>query len=385
MKKLITPLLFVFSNISMGMDFSSYSELSTGSTSVPSILTDRYYSNFDGETYELVDNTLNLIYDLNDAVLVDINDEVAVGYTRENDYTLNAKYFLCDIKECNQQALRIYLDGYEYFKGDNSFSSLASQNMFSGHGQLFLATKSQELDDEYLLSIMNDEGETLDSFNEDLYSRNFFGQYTNTLTATTGVTEEKSFKLMSASYGTFTSTYGYHLKLMEWNPDLNKLIEVPVETVTGEDINEVYYKGLAPIGLSNPWLNDSGEKVYTAVFSGMKDKHGSDSILWGDFSISDGSAKFLSALKTTTFYYSFAFGGFSGSYPIFQNENTFTFNGSTLLLNETPADSLSLTSNVFLGSSLKSTIYKMSKSGYFAVKDSLGVVNIYIPSAFSCD
>lgn len=388
MKKiLILFLSYLILPSTYSFDLNSYIEIDTGSDSLPMVLTEKYYTNRLGEVYELTGTQMTLLYTLDQALIVDIEGESAVGYlSYPNYYEEEEKiFFLCEVSNCSDETKRTMLTGYGYFWGDRSFSTEATRNMFSGTGRLVLASKHQLAASEYKISVLDLDGAELDSFYEELFSRTSWGQTSRYLTATTGITKERDFKLLTASYGPLT--YAYDVELHVWNESNGLLEIIPIELPDGRDINLAYHKGLAPIAIGDPELDEFGDKVYKVVFGGMEDKFGGKKVLWGKLKLEEGVAKLNDLLTEATYNFGMTFGGFESSHAYFHDNGLFTLSNvpySTDIMIDFSTGVLSEMSHSRGEVRYDSAIYERSDSGMLAIKETEGTIKLFQKSEDVC-
>lgn len=257
----------------------------------PTIFTDKYYANKGGAVYDISANSLTLMYQMDDAVLVGTHGGKALGY--ETGYAAEGHpYFLCDISDCGDAAKRKYVETDTFFSRWNDFSYERSpMNNFSGYGHVMIPAKNNKTEFGHTIAITNYSGEVLDFFDvESGYASN----QGTVLRATTGITKEPEFKLMSSDHET------YELKLKKWNSDIKRLLDVPLLLSSGEEINSVYPQGLAPALISDPYLNAQGILVHSVailvVYSPASDVYG-NTLIWGELQFSNGIAQFIEPLK----------------------------------------------------------------------------------------
>ena len=102
-----------------GVNLDSYFEIDTGGVAQPTLLSDKYYSDTTGQTYNISNSQFELMYDLDDSMLININGTNVIGYVTDVNHA-GGNYFLCNIENCNVPENRTYIDGTDYFGNEHA-------------------------------------------------------------------------------------------------------------------------------------------------------------------------------------------------------------------------------------------------------------------------
>ncbi len=369
--------LFAISTIGLnahGLDLNNYIEIDTGSSSKPALYSDRYYSNQSGQTYKVISGQLELMYDLEDSVLTHINNEKVMGYMTNTSYT-GGNYFLCNINDCNNIANRTFIDALDYFSHDYT-PNKSSLNMYSGYGNNLSIGRLSD-NDEYTIAVIDGNGQILDSFTTAGWSMALSGTNFTSMVSTTGITQEENFKLLSASYG------DYEVLFKQWNSSSSQFEDLPFLLSDNQNINSVYSNGIAPIAISNPSLNTSGEIVYKVVLGEIDSINAISHLLWGEVTIVNGSARFTSTIKTAPYSMSIHAGYLISGDPIFNSDNSFTFKDQKLDFYKPQESALTNNENSKSGREMYGNIYRSLNSGSVIAREVGGNYILYVGSSLT--
>lgn len=360
-----------------GINLDSYLEMNTGGVAQPTLLSDKYYSNTSGQTYEISNNQFELIYDLADSILININGTNVIGYVTDVNHA-GGNYFLCNIEDCNIPENRTYISGTDYFGNETPYQR-SSLNMFSGYGNNMVVGRDSNSATNFTISITNNNGVVLDSFTTTGSSFTYGGYTSRYLSSTTGITEEVDFKLITASYNDPTVTF------KKWNTETEQLDNLPFLLSDGQDINGAYPTGIAPISISNPYVNENGVTTYKVVLATLASATSTNKLIWGDVKVEDSIASFESVVNTSNLdpNLSILFGSLVSSNPVFHSNNTFTFRD--MILDFSKSQELALTENVVEKENreMYANIYKASLSGNVIARELNGNYILYLGSQFT--
>ena len=361
-----------------GLDLNNYLEVDTGNTSAPTLLTDKYYSNMLGETYQIINGELDILYDLDDSVLTHINNSIAMGYILDTNYS-GGNYFRCEIEKCNVISERSFINATDYFLYDNA-SYRSNLNYNSGFDNSLVIGRNSSSSENFSVSVLDSDEQTLDSF----IVKGNTSPYINTyqyLVSTTGITQEENFKLLSSSHGE------YSVSFKQWNSDSQVLEDLSFQLNNGVDINTAYPNGLAPIAISNPVLDINGLITYKVVLAQVIDKNNDlssiSNLLWGEVTVSDGVAKFSSEIKSSSYSLGISYGALVSGAPIFNNNNSFTFNDQRIDFDAEQEFALSKNELIKDGKTMYGNIYKKSASGNIIAREISGNYFLYIGSSLN--
>jgi len=352
-------------------------EVDTNSTYPITALSDEYYSNSIGHTYKIDGTSTELLYDLHDSTLLDIEGEKAIGYLTDVNHA-GSNYFICKISDCNDASSRKFISNIDYLATEQSPLS-RSINMFSGYGNALVIGKTSATSDYYLASVIDDNGGVLATTSIRGSRFSFTGDELSTLTATTGITKEENFKFMTASHGT------YDLLLREWDKSSGTLKNINIFLNDGVSINTKYSQyGVAPVSISNPFINASGETMYRAVLAIMSSATLSNSFVWGDFKIENGVARFTDILKSVgAAEFNFVeWGNLITNNPVFISENEFSYGPSFIDFNESNPVFESL---VFSKEerTFQARVFKVTDSGAILLRENSSNYKIFKPNTIS--
>lgn len=343
------------------LDISGYAKDNTLSVGVPTVLNEGYFSNDSGQVFKRDGSGYSQIYTMGGAALSATNGEYALGYITNTNH-VGSNIFLCNIGECDNLESRKFIEGHDYYERDSLPYLIGANGVFSSGGNAVVLSRASD-SDEYKLSSIDMTGNVLDSFL--IKSKITYGNFGyNYVVGTTGITEEEDFKLLTVDHGE------YRVKMKMWNSSSLEFEELNVVLSDGQDINSLYPSGIAPLAISNPIVSEQGDKIYTLVLAelaGDSTHKTLKTIMWGDITVDQNEAKFLSQLETatpeSTVYLD------NRLTPTFHSNNKLTFYNHTLDFSQKGEKALALSDH---GSLIEERVYITSSTGEVALKGKYG-------------
>jgi hypothetical protein len=298
------------------LDLNNYTERLPGDGLVPVIHKNGYFSTDSGKLYLDRGNRFDLVYDLGNERLLDTDGTFALGYTASE----NGKFFVCHITECNDK--RNYLAGHTSRTIGHTLQK--NTTVFSGHGEALVMSRSGN-NKYYRASIINvSSGSELDYFNirPHIVESVINDEIYYFVASTTGITQEKNFKFLTADDGVFD------VEMKVWDDELEQLNTLNIYTSNEDELNSVYPNGVVPIAISNPRIigNDS---VYKIVLGILNDNDSAgvyfNEVIVGDIKVELGRAKFLGNPVSYVSEEAIFGSSLTTSYPLFHKSGYFTF------------------------------------------------------------
>lgn len=345
-------------SFALDLVLNGYERIDAGS-SVPLLITDRFYSNRDGVVFEIKEGELVQLYDLNDSLIISINGNEALGYMK-NINSEKGLYYRCNVSECSIENERQYFSEPDYFLYNQTPALRSWQNMISGHGESIVVSKSSQNSEVFTFNIIGESGLILDSFDTEGVLVNSLNLPIRYPVATTGITSEKEFKLLTSSHGS------YSMIMKVWDDTNKRLVDRVIYDKNGNDLNASYPTGLAPIAISEPFYGASDTKYKIAFASLVSLDSATVSQVFVSTVIVDSEGARLQDVPTPA--------GAPTSYNIHGNLTT---TPTFFLL---PGMNLATQSGVSIhseGVKLDPSIYGYSNGGNLIVKENLGNYYIY--------
>lgn len=341
------------------LDLNGYAEYENTNIGTPLVFKDGYYANSQGEVYKDLGSKLDLLYDLPDGSLIDLDGDIAIGYVSVADHQ-GGHFYFCSVENCMDESSRTYIESHDYMV----FDSLPSQNLSSGFGEYVIKSRLEGTTD-YTVSVVNSDGEILDGFIVKPRSNTYYIT-SHVLTATTGITKERNFKLLTASHGEYLA------KMKLWNSVNKNFEDLAIQTSNGSDINSVYQNGIAPIAIDGPNVDSFGNNSYRVVLASLSSKTDDNptinSIVWGDVKVENGNAEFLEEVNEISMPSTYLTSSLPSARPYFHTNDTFTFLAKTL---DFTSNTIENTVNERTDREFNAWIYMVSPKGKVVVYDAV--------------
>lgn len=344
------------------IDLDRYEIIDIPSKTFPSILSDKYYSDMDGETGEFINGRYHSLYTLSDSILMNIEGELAIGYYKGYPISESREYYICDIRNCNNEDSRIPVPEIGWYGAGGSPLVRTTIGMFSGYGNIMIPGRKSTDDESFTSVIINTSGDILNTLETPAGLSGSAGT-TKYFMGTTRVTNEENFVFLSASNNEFIISY------QQFDKEKNRLDTFSL--VTNQDIalDIEYPNGLLPVSISDPRL-EGGKKYYKVVLAKLDMDLNIEALIWGDVNLNNGKVKFKEELKSgsLTTPHTPQSGAAVTYMPIFHEDNTFTWWNYKLDFNKDNFGGV-LDTNYIVSpeGEYMNTIYKKTSSGKIVV------------------
>lgn len=368
---------------SYSLDLSNKIEVSIQNNRTPSFFSGEYFSNTLGEVYRYKDGAYNLLYTLDDGVLVHISEEISVGYhMSENE----GYHFICEVSKCNDKSERTILIDSTVFSNDQPVYSYSGTHYIKSSNKIVVFSRDAEDDSDFKLNVYTLDGELVGMTIIPAYIWSFNGNTNYWYNSTSGASNQADFKILTSS----PTQYG--VKIKEWIDTDKNFIEHSIYTISGENINDIFPNGLAAIAIGNPEINNKGKLIHKIIL-GRVTVSGSnkfDDFIWGEIERSVDGYRFIEDIKISKTpsgnEFFLIFQGVSALNPLITSDGLAHVGQYNLDFNRDSLEALS--KNIYIGSSveLERLVYATYNGNYLMrKKDDYSLVAYIAPDPLQCN